>query len=151
MGTRSRIGDSTPALREAHDPLAAAARAKRKLDAKTRELIALAAAVTTRCDGCIAVHAEAARKAGASKEEVEALRVAVVLNAGAALVYTARAFEAFPGEGGRAGLPLRRGGRPDRPAAAARDRRRACRPAPRRSGAAPLRSEAAPRCARRPR
>lgn len=26
------------------------------LDAKTRELIALAVAVTTRCDGCIAVH-----------------------------------------------------------------------------------------------
>ena len=52
--------------------------------------------MTTRCDGCIAVHSEAARKAGATREEVvEALSVAVALNAGAALVYTARAFEAF--------------------------------------------------------
>lgn len=32
------------------------------LDAKTRELISLAVAVTTRCDGCIAVHTVAAKK-----------------------------------------------------------------------------------------
>lgn len=32
------------------------------LDAKTHELIALAVAVTTRCDGCLSVHAEAAAK-----------------------------------------------------------------------------------------
>ena len=52
------------------------------LDAKTRELIALAVAVTTRCDGCITVHTDAAIKAGASKEEIaEALGVAVALNA----------------------------------------------------------------------
>ncbi|MDW2779254.1 carboxymuconolactone decarboxylase family protein, partial [Pseudomonas sp. BEA3.1] len=30
------------------------------LDAKTRELISLAVAVTTRCDGCIAVHSQPA-------------------------------------------------------------------------------------------
>ncbi|GAN62767.1 carboxymuconolactone decarboxylase family protein [Acetobacter indonesiensis] len=66
------------------------------LDAKTRELISLAVAVTTRCDGCIAVHTVAAKKAGASKEEIaEALGVAVALNAGAALVYSSRALEAF--------------------------------------------------------
>ncbi len=33
------------------------------LDAKTKELIALAVAVTTRCDSCIAAHAQAARRA----------------------------------------------------------------------------------------
>ncbi|MBO1327073.1 carboxymuconolactone decarboxylase family protein [Acetobacter suratthaniensis] len=66
------------------------------LDAKTRELIALAVAVTTRCDGCIAVHTAAAHKVGASKEEIaEALGVAVALNAGAALVYSSRVMEAF--------------------------------------------------------
>lgn len=36
------------------------------LDAKTRELIALAVAVTTRCDGCIAVHTAEAAKHGAT-------------------------------------------------------------------------------------
>ena len=64
-----------------------------KLDAKTRESIALGAAVTPRCDGCIAA---AALKTGASMEEiVEALSVAIALNAGAALVYSARVMDAF--------------------------------------------------------
>jgi AhpD family alkylhydroperoxidase len=66
------------------------------LGAKTRQLIALAVAVTTRCDGCIAVHTDAAIKAGASKEEIaEALGVAIALNAGAALVYSTRVLDAF--------------------------------------------------------
>jgi AhpD family alkylhydroperoxidase len=70
------------------------------LDDKTRELIALAVSVTTRCDGCIAVHTAAARKHGATKEEVaEALGVAIALNAGAALVYTTRALDAFDAAG----------------------------------------------------
>ena len=66
------------------------------LDAKTHELISLAVAVTTRCDGCITAHAAAAKKAGASKEEIAAaLGTAIALNAGAAYVYSARAFEAY--------------------------------------------------------
>lgn len=66
------------------------------LDAKTRELIAIAIGVTTRCDGCIAAHTKAAVKAGATREEVaEALGVAVALNAGAAMVYSARALDAL--------------------------------------------------------
>ncbi len=40
------------------------------LDAKTRELIALAVAVTTRCDGCIAVHSKAAVSHGATTGEI---------------------------------------------------------------------------------
>jgi AhpD family alkylhydroperoxidase len=66
------------------------------LDEKTRQLISIAVAVTTRCDGCISVHTAAAAKAGATREEVaEALGVAVALNAGAGLVYSARALDAF--------------------------------------------------------
>lgn len=65
------------------------------LAAKTRELISLAVAVTTRCDGCITVHAAAAVKHGATEAEIaEALGVAVAMNAGAALVYSARALDA---------------------------------------------------------
>ena len=45
-----------------------------RLDAKTRELIALAVAVTTRCDGCIAFHAAEARKLGITTEEVAEAR-----------------------------------------------------------------------------
>jgi AhpD family alkylhydroperoxidase len=66
-----------------------------KLDEKTRQLISLAVAVTTRCDGCIVVHSDAALKAGATKEEIaEALGVAVAMNAGAALVYSTRVLDA---------------------------------------------------------
>lgn len=65
------------------------------LDVKTHELIALAVAVTTRCDGCIASHTQKAINAGASREEIaEALGVAIALNAGAALVYSARVLDA---------------------------------------------------------
>jgi AhpD family alkylhydroperoxidase len=65
------------------------------LGAKTRELLALAVAVTVRCDGCIAVHTEAAIRHGASREEIaEALGVAVAVNAGAALVYSTRVLDA---------------------------------------------------------
>lgn len=66
------------------------------LDAKTRELIALAVAVSLRCDGCITVHANEARLLGATREELaEALGVAAAINAGAALVYSARTMDAF--------------------------------------------------------
>jgi AhpD family alkylhydroperoxidase len=72
-----------------------------KLDAKTRELIAIAVAVTTRCDGCIATHVGHAVKAGATREEVsEAMGVAIALNAGAALVYSARALDAYDAHAG---------------------------------------------------
>lgn len=65
------------------------------LEPKIHELIALAVAVTTRCDGCITVHTKKAVELGASKEEItEALGVAIALNAGAALVYSARVLEA---------------------------------------------------------
>ncbi|WP_350223735.1 carboxymuconolactone decarboxylase family protein [Rhizobium sp. CNPSo 3464] len=72
------------------------------LEPKMHEIIALAVAVTTRCDGCIAVHTKKAVELGASKGEIaEALGVAIALNAGAALTYTARVFdaiEALPGK-----------------------------------------------------
>jgi len=65
------------------------------LGEKTRQLISLAVAVTTRCDGCITFHSEAALKAGASKQEIsEALGVAMAMNAGAALIYSLRALDA---------------------------------------------------------
>jgi AhpD family alkylhydroperoxidase len=75
--------------------LSSAGQKKDLLGAKVRELIALAVAVTARCDGCIAVHSEAAIRRGASKEEIaEALGVAIAVNAGAALVYSTRVMDA---------------------------------------------------------
>ena len=67
-----------------------------QLEPKMHELIALAVAVTTRCDGCISVHTKKAAELGATREEIaEALGVAISLNAGAALTYSARVLEAY--------------------------------------------------------
>ena len=64
------------------------------LDAKTREFISLAVAITTRCEGCIDAHVRKAMAAGATKEEIaEALGVAIALNAGAAFTYALHALD----------------------------------------------------------
>ncbi|MGB6117833.1 MAG: carboxymuconolactone decarboxylase family protein [Mesorhizobium sp.] len=96
---KSRVGDLRAAAPEAIKGYVALSTSGDKavhLDGKTRELISLAVAVTTHCDGCIASHVEAAIAHGASKEELgEALGVAIAMNAGAALVYSARAMDCF--------------------------------------------------------
>jgi AhpD family alkylhydroperoxidase len=90
------LGQLSPDTIRGYIELSSAGQKKNLLGAKTRELIALAVAVTLRCDGCITVHTEAAIKNGATKEEIaEALGVATTVNAGAALVYSARAMDAF--------------------------------------------------------
>jgi AhpD family alkylhydroperoxidase len=93
-----RIGDIaklSPDTVKGYQTLSGAGEKTGHLDAKTRELISLAVAVTTRCDGCITVHVGEALKHGATREEIaEALGVAIAMNAGAALVYSARAMDA---------------------------------------------------------
>lgn len=89
------FAQNNPKMLSAFQALNAAQGANGALDAKTRELIALAVAVTTRYDSCIAAHANAARKAGVTEAELsDALGTAIALNAGAAYVYSLRAMEA---------------------------------------------------------
>jgi AhpD family alkylhydroperoxidase len=90
------IGKLTPDTVKGYAMLNGAGSKTGHLYAKTRELIALAAAISLRCDGCITVHAAEAKKHGATEGEVaEALGAAISVNAGAALVYSTRAHEAF--------------------------------------------------------
>lgn len=96
MTTTGEIGRTSPDILRGYRTLSDAGSKTNHLDAKTRELIALAVAVSLRCDGCITTHTTAAIKNGASKEEiVEALGVAISVNAGAALVYSSRVVDAF--------------------------------------------------------
>jgi AhpD family alkylhydroperoxidase len=86
----------SPETVKGYAALGAAGQKTGRIDAKTRELIAVAVAITLRCDGCITVHVDAARKLGATQEEIaEALGVAVSVNAGAAIVYSTRALDAY--------------------------------------------------------
>jgi AhpD family alkylhydroperoxidase len=90
------FGKLSPDTVKGYATVGAAGEKAGRLGAKTRELIALAVAVSLRCDGCIAFHTAAARKHGAGKDEIaEALGVAVFINAGAALVYSLRTLDAF--------------------------------------------------------
>ncbi|OLL28343.1 alkylhydroperoxidase [Burkholderia sp. SRS-W-2-2016] len=93
-----RIGEMSklaPDSVKAYQAMSTAGQKTDLLGAKTRELIALAVAVSLRCDGCITVHTAEALKHGASREEIaEALGVAMAINAGATLVYSARTLDA---------------------------------------------------------
>src|SRR5436305_15256527 len=93
----ARIGDLmkvSPDTVRGYQTLSAANSKISKLGEKTRQLISLAVAVTTRCDGCIVVHTDAALKAGATKEEIDgALGVVVRMNAGAALDDLSRVYD----------------------------------------------------------
>lgn len=85
-----------PAVMQGFSALAQGATAAGALDKKTKELIALAIGVATRCDGCIGFHSEALVKLDASRAEVEeALGMAVYMGGGPALMYAADALGAF--------------------------------------------------------
>jgi AhpD family alkylhydroperoxidase len=76
--------------------LHAAALAAGALDAKTKELIALAIAISEQCDGCIASHARGAARQGATTAEVaEMIGVTILMSGGPATVYGPRAYAAF--------------------------------------------------------
>jgi AhpD family alkylhydroperoxidase len=77
------------------------------LDAKTQELISIAASLVARCQGCIDGHIKRALSLGATEEEIsEAISIAVAINAAAIVDLTDIAaanlnINHFPSEGPR--------------------------------------------------
>jgi AhpD family alkylhydroperoxidase len=66
------------------------------LSPATKELMAVAIAICTRCDDCITLHMHDAIRAGATAEMVhEALGVAVLMGGGPASTYATHALRAF--------------------------------------------------------
>ena len=60
------------------------------LSNKTKELIAVAVALTTQCQYCLTIHTDLAKKAGATETELsEVTFVAAALRAGAAITHGA--------------------------------------------------------------
>ncbi|KVN53135.1 carboxymuconolactone decarboxylase family protein [Burkholderia anthina] len=95
MNRMGEIAAISPDTLKGYQLIAGASQKNGRIDAKTRELISLAVAITARCDGCITVHTAEALKHGATKEEIaDALSIAVSVNTGAALVYSARTMDA---------------------------------------------------------
>lgn len=96
---------STPEVMKAFNELGRAATAPGVLDAKTKELIALALSVAARCDPCIGFHARTLVKLGATRQELdETLGVATYMGGGPSLMYAASAVRAFD-EFSQAALP----------------------------------------------
>jgi AhpD family alkylhydroperoxidase len=90
------LRSGTADVMKAFSAIAASAKKAGALDMKTKELIALAISVATRCDDCIAFHAKAAVDHGASREEMmETLGMAIYMGAGPSVMYAAHAAEAF--------------------------------------------------------
>ncbi len=73
------------------------------LDRKTKELVALGIAISTRCDGCIGFHTEALVKLGCTRAEFEeTLGMAVYMGGGPSLMYAGDAMAAWEQYGGAA-------------------------------------------------
>lgn len=90
------LRERIPGVFDAYGAMKSAVITDGALDAKTKELIALAISVTKQCDGCIASHARGAAQHGATADEVaEALGVAVLMNGGPGMVHAPRALAAF--------------------------------------------------------
>ena len=89
---RAGAGD----VMKAFPTIAQAALAPGALNAKTKELIALAIAVANRCDDCVAFHSKAAVEQGATRDEVlETLGIAIYMGAGPSAMYASHALGAF--------------------------------------------------------
>lgn len=90
------LRSGAPDVMKGFSALARAALESRALDTKAKELIALGIAVATRCEACIAFHAEAAVRHGATRDEVmETMGMAIYMSAGPAVMYAAQAAEAY--------------------------------------------------------
>lgn len=95
-GFMEQLGAEIPEVMGAFGNLHKVAIHDGALDAKTKELIALAVAITVRCDGCIAFHVHDAIQAGATRKEIaEAIGVAVMMGGGPSVVYGCEALEAL--------------------------------------------------------
>lgn len=75
----------TPDLKELYFKFYKATYGKTKLDLKTKEFIAIAAALSLGCKGCLEGHLKKAKKEGATAEEISEV-IAVTLGVGAAAI-----------------------------------------------------------------
>lgn len=90
------LREGAPDVMKGFSAIAQAALRANALDTKTKELIALAIGVATRCDDCIAFHVKAATQQGATREEIlETLGMAVYMGAGPSVMYAAHALDAY--------------------------------------------------------
>lgn len=95
-GQLMKINKEMPELMSGFHAMSKAATKDGALDKKTKELIAMALAVSSRCQACIGFHAQTLVKLETQREELmEMLGMAVYMGGGPSLMYAAEAVEAF--------------------------------------------------------
>ena len=95
-GGLASLRSNTPEVMKAFSDLGRAATSNGALDRKTKELIALALSVASRCDPCIGFHMQTLVKLGVTRQEVdETLGVTTYMGGGPSLMYAASAIAAF--------------------------------------------------------
>lgn len=88
-----KLDENAPEAAKAFWAFDKAAFAAGALSAHTKQLIAIAVALTTQCPYCIELHNRAAREAGATDAELaEAALVAAAMRAGAAVTHATHLF-----------------------------------------------------------
>ena len=94
--TLMEYSKKSPDLMKSFHTLSGAATKTGALDEKTKELIALATGVATRCPGCIGFHTKKLVKLGVTEQElIEMLDVAVYMGGGPSLMYAAEVLDAY--------------------------------------------------------
>ncbi len=92
----AKLRKEIPDTSKAFSQLAQSATQDGVLDKKTKELIALALAVGSRCDACIGFHTKALVHLGATEQEVaETLGMCVYMGGGPSMMYAAEAIASF--------------------------------------------------------
>lgn len=85
-----------PDVMKGYAEMARAAMGAGELTTATKELLALAIAITRECDGCIVAHTRAAAQQGVTRQQIaETVAVAIVMNGGPGTVWGPRALRAF--------------------------------------------------------
>ncbi len=91
-----KLRKEIPEVMTSFSALAQAAGKDGTLNKKTKELIAIALAVSNRCSGCIGFHAQTLVKLHTTRQEfLETLAMAIYMGGGPSLMYAAEALEAF--------------------------------------------------------
>lgn len=91
-----KLRDAVPETMKAFVALSKAATVPGALNAKTKELMAVAIGIAIQCDSCIAFHMKMALRQGATREEVvETAALAIYMGGGPASVYAANALRAY--------------------------------------------------------
>jgi AhpD family alkylhydroperoxidase len=90
------LRQTQPDVMQAFTQMAKAAMAPGAIDAKHKELIALAIGITQHCSGCIGFHVKALHRLGCTRAELdEMLAICTYMGGGPALMYAAETIKAW--------------------------------------------------------